>query len=185
MPQQATPSASGAMPQQDMPSASGAMPQQNAKDAYRNASPTRRSVSQKRGARTSAAQRPQGAASRIPESSDFGAERYLSAQRTRRKPSGSLRNKLIAGAVAVAVIAIGIFAFTTWDANKAVSVTINGQQQTIEGQQRTIEGLLDTNTVSVTPGNYVAVDGSVMREGEGTRATATINGQGTEDFPPA
>ena len=93
-----------------------------------------------------------------------------------------MRNKLIAGAVAVAVVAIGIFAFTTWDANKAVSVTINGQQQTIEGQQRTIEGLLDTNTVSVTPGNYVAVDGSVMREGEGTRATATINGQGTEDF---
>lgn len=182
IPRQDAPAASGPIPQQATPSASGAMPQQDTKDAYRNASPTRRSVSQKRSARTSAAQRPQGAASRIPESSDFGAERYLSAQRTRRKPSGSLRNKLIAGAVAVAVVAIGIFAFTTWDANKAVSVTINGQQQTIEGQQRTIEGLLDTNTVSVTPGNYVAVDGSVMREGEGTRATATINGQGTEDF---
>lgn len=182
IPRQGRPSASGTIPRQDRPSVSGAMPQQNTKDAYRNASPTRRSASQKRDARTSATQRPQGAASRIPESSDFGAERYLSAQRTRRKPSGSLRNKLIAGAVAVAVVAIGIFAFTTWDANKAVSVTINGQQQTIEGQQRTIEGLLDTNTVSVTPGNYVAVDGSVMREGEGTRATATINGQGTEDF---
>lgn len=182
MPRQDRPSASDAMPRQSKPSASGAMPQQDTKNAYQNASPTRRSVSQKRGARTNATQRPQGAASRIPESSDFGAERYLSAQRTRRKPSGSLRNKLIAGAVAVAVVAIGIFAFTTWDANKAVSVTINGQQQTIEGQQRTIEGLLDTNTVSVTPGNYVAVDGSVMREGEGTRATATINGQGTEDF---
>ena len=182
IPRQDAPAASGPIPQQATPSASGAMPQQDTKDAYRNASPTRRSVSQKRSARTSVAQRPQGAASRIPESSDFGAERYLSAQRTRRKPSGSLRNKLIAGAVAVAVVAIGIFAFTTWDANKAVSVTINGQQQTIEGQQRTIEGLLDTNTVSVTPGNYVAVDGSVMREGEGTRATATINGQGTEDF---
>ena len=182
IPRQDAPAASGPIPQQATLSASGAMPQQDTKDAYRNASPTRRSVSQKRSARTSAAQRPRGAASRIPESSDFGAERYLSAQRTRRKPSGSLRNKLIAGAVAVAVVAVGIFAFTTWDANKAVSVTINGQQQTIEGQQRTIEGLLDTNTVSVTPGNYVAVDGSVMREGEGTRATATINGQGTEDF---
>lgn len=185
IPRQGRPSASGTIPRQDRPSVSGAMPQQNTKDAYRNASPTRRSVSQKRGARaarTDTAKYPANAASRIPESSDFGAERYLSAQRTRRKPSGSLRNKLIAGAVAVAVVAIGIFAFTTWDANKAVSVTINGQQQTIEGQQRTIEGLLDTNTVSVTPGNYVAVDGSVMREGEGTRATATINGQGTEDF---
>lgn len=185
IPRQNRPSASGTIPRQDRPSVSGAMPQQNTKDAYRNASPTRRSASQKRdarAARTDTAKYPANAASRIPESSDFGAERYLSAQRTRRKPSGSLRNKLIAGAVAVAVVAIGIFAFTTWDANKAVSVTINGQQQTIEGQQRTIEGLLDTNTVSVTPGNYVAVDGSVMREGEGTRATATINGQGTEDF---
>lgn len=185
IPRQNRPSASGTIPRQDRPSVSGTMPQQNTKDAYRNASPTRRSASQKRdarAARTDTAKYPANAASRIPESSDFGAERYLSAQRTRRKPSGSLRNKLIAGAVAVAVVAIGIFAFTTWDANKAVSVTINGQQQTIEGQQRTIEGLLDTNTVSVTPGNYVAVDGSVMREGEGTRATATINGQGTEDF---
>ena len=185
IPRQGRPSASGTIPRQDRPSVSGAMPQQNTKDAYRNASPTRRSASQKRdarAARTDTAKYPANAASRIPESSDFGAERYLSAQRTRRKPSGSLRNKLIAGAVAVAVVAIGIFAFTTWDANKAVSVTINGQQQTIEGQQRTIEGLLDTNTVSVTPGNYVAVDGSVMREGEGTRATATINEQGTEDF---
>ena len=185
IPRQGRPSASGTIPRQDRPSVSGAMPQQNTKDAYRNASPTRRSASQKRdarAARTDTAKYPANAASRIPESSDFGAERYLSAQRTRRKPSGSLRNKLIAGAVAVAVVAIGIFAFTTWDANKAVSVTINGQQQTIEGQQRTIEGLLDTNTVSVTPGNYVAIDGSVMREGEGTRATATINGQGTEDF---
>lgn len=185
IPRQGRPSASGTIPRQNRPSVSSAMPQQNTKDAYRNASPTRRSASQKRdarAARTDTAKYPANAASRIPESSDFGVERYLSAQRTRRKPSGSLRNKLIAGAVAVAVVAIGIFAFTTWDANKAVSVTINGQQQTIEGQQRTIEGLLDTNTVSVTPGNYVAVDGSVMREGEGTRATATINGQGTEDF---
>ena len=154
IPRQNRPSASGTIPRQDRPSVSGAMPQQNTKDAYRNASPTRRSASQKRdarAARTDTAKYPANAASRIPESSDFGAERYLSAQRTRRKPSGSLRNKLIAGAVAVAVVAIGIFAFTTWDANKAVSVTINGQQQTIEGQQRTIEGLLDTNTVSVTP----------------------------------
>lgn len=186
MPRQASASASGTIPRQDEPSRSGTMPQQTTqRPNRRNTSPTRRSVSQKRGARaarTDTAKYPANAASRIPESSDFGAERYLSAQRTRRKPSGSLRNKLIAGAVAVAVVAIGIFAFTTWDANKAVSVTINGQQQTIEGQQRTIEGLLDTNTVSVTPGNYVAVDGSVMREGEGTRATATINGQGTEDF---
>ena len=75
IPRQDAPAASGPIPQQATPSASGAMPQQDTKDAYRNASPTRRSVSQKRSARTSAAPRPPGAARHIPESSDFGAER--------------------------------------------------------------------------------------------------------------
>lgn len=203
MPRQAaaSPAASGAMPQQTAPYASGAMPRQASQEgAQQNPStrPARRGATQRQGTRPSATRRSgyseaPGTASgsgggsrtnssRVPESSDFSAERYLSAQRPRRKVPGSIRNKLIGGAVAIVVVAIGVFAFTTWDANRPVNVTLNGQQQSIEGQQRTIEGLLDTNTVSVTPGNYVAVDGSVMREGEGTRATASINGQATDDF---
>ncbi len=203
MPRQAvaSPAASGAMPRQSSPAASGTMPKQSSQEgAQQNPStrPTRRGATQRQGGRPGTARRStSGAASnaapgsgtgsranssRVPESSDFSAERYLSAQRPRRKVPGSIRNKLITGVVAIAVVAIGVFAFTTWDANRPVNVTLNGQQQSIEGQQRTIEGLLDTNTVSVTPGNYVAVDGSVMREGEGTRATASINGQATDDF---
>lgn len=115
-------------------------------------------------------------------SSELIAENYLSANRPRPKMPRGLRMKIIGGVVAVVVVAAGIFGFTTWDANKAVAVTINGEQQTISGQQRTVEGLLDTNTVSVTPGNYVAVDGSVIRQGEGTRATATINGEEKDDL---
>lgn len=193
MPQQAAPSASGTMPrqyssaqsgpQQAAPSASGTMPRQAESETnYQTASPRRRTSSSRPSARQSATKRSVNSASRVPESSDFSAERYLSANRPRPKMSGSLRTKLIAGASAVALVAIGVFAFTTWNANKPVNVTINGQQQTIEGQQRSLEGLLDTNTVSVTPGNYVAVDGSVIREGEGTRATATINGEAKDDL---
>lgn len=115
-------------------------------------------------------------------SSELIAENYLSANRSRLKMPRGLRMKIIGGVVAVVVVVAGIFGFTTWDANKAVAVTINGEQQTISGQQRTVEGLLDTNTVSVTPGNYVAVDGSVIRQGEGTRATATINGEEKDDL---
>lgn len=115
-------------------------------------------------------------------SSELIAENYLSANRPRPKMPCGLRMKIIGGVVAVVVVAAGIFGFATWDANKAVAVTINGEQQTISGQQRTVEGLLDTNTVSVTPGNYVAVDGSVIRQGEGTRATATINGEEKDDL---
>lgn len=203
MPRQAatSPAASGTMPRQSSPAASGTMPKQSSQEgAQQNPStrPTRRGATQRQGTRPSATRRSgyskapgtasgsgtgsRANSSRVPESSDFSAERYLSAQRPRRNVPGSIRNKLIGGAVAIVVVAIGVFAFTTWDANRSVNVTLNGQQQSIEGQQRTIEGLLDTNTVSVTPGNYVAVDGSVMREGEGTRATASINGQATDDF---
>ena len=110
----------------------------------------------------------------------FDAGCYLSTKRP--TSGGSIRNKLIAAVAAVAVVAVGVFAFTTWDANKSVNVTINGEQKTIEGPQRSLEGLLDTNTVSVTPGNYVAVDGSVMREGEGTRAVASVNGEEKSDL---
>lgn len=115
-------------------------------------------------------------------SSELIAENYLSANRPRPKMPRGLRMKIIGGVVVVAVVAAGIFGFTVWDANKAVAVTINGEQQTISGQQRSIEGLLDTNTVSVTPGNYVAVDGSVIRQGDGTRVTATINGEEEDDL---
>lgn len=170
-------------PQQAAPSTSGRMPRQAESETnYQTASPRRRTSSSRPSARQSAIKQSVNSASRVPESSDFSAERYLSANRPRPKMSGSLRTKLIAGASAVALVAIGVFAFTTWNANKPVNVTINGQQQTIEGQQRSLEGLLDTNTISVTPGNYVAVDGSVIREGEGTRATATINGEAKDDL---
>lgn len=110
---------------------------------------------------------------------DYGAERYLNPKRSY---AGSMRNRIIAAVAAVAVVGIGIFAFVTWDTTKAVAVTINGQQQTVSGDQRTINGVLDAGLVSVSPGNYLAVDGSVMGQGQGTRATATINGQQTDDL---
>lgn len=115
-------------------------------------------------------------------SSELIAENYLSANRSQPRIPRGFRTKIIGGVVVVAVVAAGIFGFTVWDANKAVAVTINGEQQTISGQQRSVEGLLDTNTVSVTPGNYVAVDGSVIRQGDGTRVTATINGEEEDDL---
>lgn len=174
IPRQAAPNASGAMPRQATPNTSGTMPRQGA-----SATP-RRNANQK--ATYEGNYGRVNPAGRTTDSSDFSAERYLSADRPRRKPSGSFRNKIIAGVVVLAVVVGGVFGFTTWDANKPVNVTINGQQQTISGEQRSLEGLLDTNTVSVTPGNYVAVDGSVMREGEGTRASATVNGETKDDL---
>lgn len=63
-----------------------------------------------------------------------------------------------------------------------IEATINGETMTLQGDERSIEGLLDNNIVSVTPGNYVAVDNSVMREGDGTRCSALINEKEISDL---
>lgn len=101
---------------------------------------------------------------------------------TKRNSGGNARRTFIVLVAVLAIVAIGVFAYQTWDANKAVAVTINDQSYTVEGNQRTISGLLDAGTVSVTAGNYVAVDGSIMREGEGTRCTAVVNDVETTDL---
>jgi peptidoglycan/xylan/chitin deacetylase (PgdA/CDA1 family) len=63
-----------------------------------------------------------------------------------------------------------------------IEATVNGETMTLQGNERSIEGLLDNNIVSVTPGNYVAVDNSVMREGDGTRCSAIINEKEISDL---
>lgn len=99
-------------------------------------------------------------------------------------PNPALRaKKIVIGAVAVVVVAVvGVFGFQNWDANRPVHITLNDQEVSVEGAQRSVEGILDAGTVTVTPGNYVAVNGDTMREGEGKRAKASINGQETEDL---
>lgn len=97
------------------------------------------------------------------------------AQHSPRRKSGKAR---IIG-VAVAIMAVVAIVFGVNQAIYAgpIEATVNGEKMTLEGNQRSIAGLLDENVVSVTPGNYVAVDNSVIREGDGNRCTALINEQ--------
>ena len=91
------------------------------------------------------------------------------SQSTRRKP---LITALVA-VVAVVVLSFGIYSYVQ---NAPIEVTINGEQKTIQGPERSLDGLLENEVVVVAPGNYLAVDGSVIRHGDGTRCTATLNG---------
>lgn len=115
--------------------------------------------------------------------STYQAARYLGNNHApKQKANFFTRNSLIAVAVVAVLAVVGIFAFTNWMGSKEVEVTLNGDQVTISGNERSIGGLLDANKVSVTPGNYVAVDGSTIRQGEGTRCTAKVNGNETTDM---
>lgn len=116
--------------------------------------------------------------------STYQAARYLGNNNyaPKQKADFFTRGSLIAVAVVVVLAIVGIFAFNNWMESKPVEVTLNGDQVTISGAERSVGGLLDNNVVSVTPGNYVAVDGSTIRQGEGTRCTAKVNGNDTDDM---
>lgn len=116
--------------------------------------------------------------------STYQAARYLGNNNyaPKQKADFFTRGSLIAVAVVVVIAIVGIFAFNNWMGSKPVEVTLNGDQVTISGAERSVGGLLDNNVVSVTPGNYVAVDGSTIRQGEGTRCTAKVNGNDTDDM---
>lgn len=116
--------------------------------------------------------------------STYQAARYLGNNNyaPKQKADFFTRGSLIAVAAVVVFAIVGIFAFNNWMGSKPVEVTLNGDQVTISGTERSVGGLLDNNVVSVTPGNYVAVDGSTIRQGEGTRCTAKVNGNDTDDM---
>lgn len=116
--------------------------------------------------------------------STYQAARYLGNNNyaPKQKADFFTRGSLIAVAVVVVLAIVGIFAFNNWMGSKPVEITLNGDQVTISGAERSVGGLLDNNVVSVTPGNYVAVDGSTIRQGEGTRCTAKVNGNDTDDM---
>lgn len=116
--------------------------------------------------------------------STYQAARYLGNNNyaPKQKADFFTRGSLIAVAVVVVLAIVGIFAFNNWMGSKPVEVTLNGDQVTISGAERSVGGLLDNNVVSVTPGNYVAVDGSTIRQSEGTRCTAKVNGNDTDDM---
>lgn len=116
--------------------------------------------------------------------STYQAARYLGNNNyaPKQKADFFTRGSLIAVAVVVMLTIVGVFAFNNWMGSKPVEVTLNGDQVTISGAERSVGGLLDNNVVSVTPGNYVAVDGSTIRQGEGTRCTVKVNGNDTDDM---
>lgn len=99
-----------------------------------------------------------------------------------RKRTKAWPRAIAAVAIVVALGIGGFFGYQQIAFAGPVTATVNGEKMTLEGSERSIEGLLDNNIVQVTPGNFVAVDESVLREGDGTRCTAIINEQPVSDL---
>ncbi len=123
-----------------------------------------------------------GNAGNAPDTSAYSAARYTSNRQPKQKANFFSGKGLIAICVVAVLAVVGVFGVTNWMANKAVQVTLNGDTVTISGSERSIGGLLDAGRVKVTAGNYVAVDGSTIRQGDGTRCTAKVNGNETTNM---
>ncbi|MEF2845896.1 MAG: hypothetical protein U0O24_04515, partial [Eggerthellaceae bacterium] len=151
------PHASGRMPQQyagQNPQASGRMPQSAAdgtphfpqEQGPQSRTPHMHNYSASAYSNTANDHHGRGG-STIPRNASaagYGADHYLN--HNKHRGGGFGKKGIIAVACAVAVVAIGVFAFTNYLNTKPVNVTINGQQQTISGDQRSLQGLLNTNT---------------------------------------
>lgn len=84
---------------------------------------------------------------------------------------------LVAGAIAVAILVVAVVVTV----NLAfITVTINGQQVQI-GWTRSLGAVIEASESEPVPGDLLAVDGSIIAEGDGHPFEAVVNGESTSD----
>ncbi len=87
----------------------------------------------------------------------------------RRKSKGPL---VVISILVLAALGAGAYLLIT---HLPVSVTVDGQQRTVF-KNTTVDDLFNSEHPSVTPGNYVAVTGQVLKAAQGDPYSATVNG---------
>lgn len=83
----------------------------------------------------------------------------------------------------VVLAALGVGGFFAYQHFRTFPVTVNGQSTTVHAGD-TVKKLLDEKLVTPKPGNLLAVDESVLKEGEGELCSVTINGNAADVNTP-
>ncbi len=89
-------------------------------------------------------------------------------------------------AIVVAVVVLGVAGFFLVRSATTKGVTVNGEAHTL-ARNATPRTLVEEKIVSVTPGNLLAVDGSLLSKGDGDPCFATADGHPIgvdEEIPP-
>lgn len=110
-----------------------------------------------------------------------GSRRYqdrsrYSANRA-QAPKGNPKKAIAAGVAALAIVALGVGAFFHF---APVKVTVNGTPVSVGGA-KTVQAAYEESGVETKPGNFVAVDDSVLVEGDGYAFTCKLNDQENAD----
>ncbi len=107
-------------------------------------------------------------------------ENYRNNTNKRKRNPKRLLISLGVTVVVIAVIVVGIVAYVN---SLPITITLNGNKVELQ-DDKTIGGaiqVLEQSGVVLQPGDFVAVDGSVLEAGEGKPFTATVNDESTED----
>lgn len=86
---------------------------------------------------------------------------------------------LIVGAIAVVAVGIGLFAHF-----RTVDIQLNGQELAVRNTRdldAAYAAAVEQQQLKVVPGDFIAVDGSVITQGGGTPYTALVNGTIVKD----
>lgn len=106
------------------------------------------------------------------------SDRKYSHKRIQKNKNRKKRKFVFGAVITVCILAIiGIAVIQLWPVN----VTINGQQQTLT-YDKTLKQAADQAGIRVKPGNFVAVDFSVINKGEGNEFYAEVNGNEVNDI---
>ena len=94
------------------------------------------------------------------------------------------RNPIVPILITLIVLALlGAGGYFLYRHFTTITVTVNGQQVTTRNGQ-TVEDVLSDGYATPKPGNLLAIDGSLITEGKGSRCTVTINGNATDTSAP-
>lgn len=121
--------------------------------------------------RPNAAQPPHGATSPCQKPERY--RRLPSLEQPRQRAVG-----IVASLLVVAVFAVGGHFVAQ---SLPVSITLNGVNLEVGGR-KTLEDALRTGGIKPNPGDFVAVDGSVIEAGKGDSFHATVNGEVVADM---
>ena len=84
------------------------------------------------------------------------------------------KTAIIVVLVTILLVCAGIGCWYAWQ-YRPVPININGEQRTVQ-RQSTLGDFITKEPPSVKPGNYISINGTVLREGEGTPFCVTVNG---------
>ncbi|MEG0072292.1 MAG: polysaccharide deacetylase family protein [Raoultibacter sp.] len=119
-------------------------------------------------------------ARRTPKNGQNEASAYLDRNRYRnRKPQKKRFSfvKLLATLAVAALCAFGLWGFVQ---AQPINVTVNGVEQQLGGAKN-LSAVLEEGFAKPLPGNFIAVDGSLIEEGKGQPFSATINKEASMD----